>query len=283
MKNYIKHHNHHEKAKGNLLFTFICNFTFNIIVIFGGLVTNSMAILADCMHDLTDTFSIGIAYILEKVSSKDKNNSYTYGYQRFSILGAVLTSVFVIVISFFVLFESIQRLFAIITPDAQGMLAIAILGIIFKGISVYKLHGGITFNEKAILFHLLSDIFEWIAILIISVILMFYDIPYLDPLVSIGISLWLIYNLSKTLYKSLSVFLQKVPHNFNIEEIKEKILDITNVEKIEDFHIWSLDGIESVVTLKLKIKGHNENQIKEKLYDIFFDYDVVDLTVEFLR
>ena len=76
-------HNHHEKASGNLLFVFILNLFFNIIVIIGSIITNSMAIFADCLHDMTDTISIGISWILEKISTKDRNDIYSYGYEIF--------------------------------------------------------------------------------------------------------------------------------------------------------------------------------------------------------
>ena len=183
-------HHHHKKAGENLAFVFFMNLAFNIIVIAGGLATNSMAILADCIHDLSDTISIAFAWFLERIAQRDS-----------------------------------PRLFAPESVDAGGMLMVAIVGIVFKLISVHRLYGGETFNEKAILFHQLGDVFEWVAILILSVVLMFWDgAPYLDPFVSIGIALWLIVNLGRNLYKSVEVLLQKTPNHFDVEEFKESIL-----------------------------------------------------------
>ena len=140
----IEHnHEHHEKATGNLLFVFILNIIFNVVVIFGGLITNSVAILADCLHDLSDTISVGLAWVLEHISQKNPNESYTYGYQRFSILGAVITSIFVIIVSVVVVYESVSRLLNPVAPEAGWMLLVAIVGIIFKGVSVFKLHKGL--------------------------------------------------------------------------------------------------------------------------------------------
>lgn len=276
-------HHHHKKAGQNLAFVFFMNLTFNIIVIVGGLATNSMAILADCIHDLADTISIALAWTLEKVSQKDSNEKYSYGYQRFSILGAVIISVFVIVMAFVILSEAIPLLFSPEDVDAEGMLLVAIVGIIFKSVSVYRLHGGETFNEKAILFHQLGDVFEWVAILVLSIVLMFWKgAPYLDPFVSIGIALWLIFNLGRNLYKSLEVLLQKTPDNFDIEEFKSQIMAIDGIMAIENFHIWSLDGIDSVMTLKVKADfGKNAEEIKEEIHDISKEYHIVDITIEF--
>lgn len=279
----IDTHHHHKKAGENLAFVFFMNLAFNIIVIIGGLATNSMAILADCIHDMSDTISIALAWLLEHVSQRDSTDRYSYGYQRFSILGAVIISVFVIIMALVILQEAIPRLFAPQGVDAGGMLLVAVVGIIFKSISVYRLHGGETFNEKAILFHQLGDVFEWVAILILSVVLMFWDgAPYFDPFVSIGIALWLIFNLGRNLYKAIEVLLQKTPDNFDVIEFKSQILSIEGVKGIDDFHIWSLDGIDSVMTLKVDVDfGKNVGEIKKEIYAISNNYHVVDITIEF--
>ena len=278
----IDTHHHHKKAGENLAFVFFMNLAFNIIVIVGGLATNSMAILADCIHDLSDTISIALAWALEHVAQKDSTDKYSYGYQRFSILGAVIISVFVIIMALIILQEAIPRLFSPEGVDANGMLLVAIVGIIFKSISVYRLHEGETFNEKAILLHQLGDVFEWVAILILSLVLMFWDgAPYLDPFVSIGIALWLIFNLGRNLYKSVEVLLQKTPDNFDVGEFKTEILRIEGVKNIDDFHIWSLDGIDSVMTLKVNVDfGKDVEVIKKEIYNISNKYHVVDITIE---
>ena len=279
----IDKHHHHKKAGENLAFVFFMNLVFNIIVILGGLATNSMAILADCIHDMSDTISIALAWALEKVAQKDSTDKYSYGYQRFSILGAVIISVFVIFMAFVILSEAIPRLFSPEGVDAGGMLIVAIIGLVFKSISVHRLHKGETFNEKAILFHQLGDVFEWVAILILSLILMFWDgAPYLDPFVSIGIALWLIFNLGRNLYKSIEVLLQKTPDNFDVDDFKSQILAIEGVLQIEDFHIWSLDGIDSVMTLKVDVDFDRDVEgIKKEIYSISNRYHVVDITIEF--
>ena len=276
-------HHHHKKAGKNLAFVFFMNLAFNIIVVIGALSTNSMAILSDFIHDLSDTISIAVSWFLERVSQKDSSDNYSYGYQRFSILGAVITSVFVIFMAFVILSEAIPRIFAPEGVDAGGMLVIAVIGIIFKSLSVYKLHHGETFNEKAIFFHQLGDIFEWVAILILSIVLMFWEgASYLDPFVSIGIAVWLIFNLGRNLIKSLQVLLQKTPNHFDINEFRTSINSIEGVRTIDDFHAWSLDGIDSVLTLKVSIDDWNmREEIKKEIYTIASKYHIVDITIEF--
>ena len=278
----IDTHHHHKKAGENLAFVFFMNLAFNIIVIIGGLATNSMAILSDCIHDLADTVSIALAWFLERIAQKDYSEKYSYGYQRFSVLGAVIISVFVIIMALIILNEAIPRLFAPEEVDAGGLLIVALIGIVFKSLSVYRLHHGETFNEKAILLHQLGDVFEWIAILVLSLLLMFWDgAPYLDPFVSIGIALWLIFNLGRNMIKSFQVLLQKTPDNFDVGEFKQSIEAIDGVNAIEDFHIWSLDGIDSVMTLKVDVDfARNVGEIKEEIYKVSNRYHVVDITIE---
>ncbi len=274
---------HHKKAGQNLAFVFFMNLTFNIIVILGGLATNSMAILSDCIHDLSDTISIALAWYLERIAQKESTYKYSYGYQRFSILGAVIISIFVIVMAFVILSEAISRLFSPEGVDAQGMFIIAIIGLIFKSISVYRLHRGETFNEKAIFFHQMGDIFEWITILILSIVLMFWKgAQYLDQFISIGIAVWLIFNLGRNLIKSVQVLLQKTPDSFDVDEFKTLINNIEGVVAIEDFHVWSLDGIDSVLTIKVVIDNwNNQEEIKKEIYDFASKYHIIDITIEF--
>ena len=278
----IDTHHHHKKAGENLAFVFFINLAFNIVVIVAALATNSMAILADFIHDASDTISIALAWFLEHVAQRDSTDNYSYGYQRFSILGAVIISIFVIIMAFVILSEAIPRLFAPEGVDAGGMLAVAIVGIVFKFVSVYRLHKGETYNEKAIFFHQLGDIFEWVAILILSLVLMFWEgAQYLDPFVSIGIALWLIFNLGRNLYKSIEVLLQKTPDYFDVDEFRQSIEDIEGVNAIDDFHIWSLDGIDSVMTLKVDVDfGKDVGEIKKEIYAISKKYHVVDITIE---
>ena len=113
------------------------------------------------------------------------------------------------------------------------------------------------------------------------VLILWDGAPYLDPFVSICIALWLIFNLGRNLYKSVEVLLQKTPDYFDVAEFKSRILAIDGVNSIEDFHIWSLDGIDSVMTLKVDVDfGKNVENIKKEIYSISSDYHVVDITIE---
>ena len=137
--------------------------------------------------------------------------------------------------------------------------------------------------KKVILFHLLGDVFGWVAILIISVILMFWNVSFLDPLLSLIISLWLLYNMGKALHESVCVLLQKSPKNIDVSEVKSQIESLNHVDNISDMHLWSLDGIDSILTLKISIDDvNNGDEVKNEIQTIASNYHIVDTTVEFM-
>ncbi len=280
-------HDYSKQATKNLSFALILNLIFNIIVILGGIFTNSVAILTDAIHDLGDTLAIIIAWIMQKISQKKGNEKFTYGYKRFSVLGAVITSTIVICACTIVLYEAIERIFSPELSSPEGMIIVAILGIIFKGLSVYTLYHGKTFNERSILVHLTGDVVEWILVLILSLVLFLNNYPLLDPIASILISIWIIYNLGKNLYKSLKVILQGAPDDFNIQEFKKEIQRIDGVKGISDLHVWSMDGISHILTIKIMVSRETDlltlSHIKYHINEIAIKYEIYDSTVEFLH
>ncbi|OWT32692.1 metal transporter [Methanobrevibacter sp. 87.7] len=276
---------YHTEAKSHILVTFFLSLIFNFIIIFGGIYTNSVAIVSDAIHDLSDTFCLLVSWFLEKYSLKKKNDKYTYGYQRLSVLGAVITSCAVIFASIIVIYESLTRLLTIVTPDAKGMFVFAIIGIVFKGYSVYKVYKGQTYNEKAISYHMFGDVLRWVAILVLSILLMFWNLAILDPIISLLIAIWLIYALGKTLVDSFRVLLQKVPSNYSFDKLKEEISEIDGVEEVVDLHLWSLDGIDQIITAKLRVNTKNCNDladIRHKVDHISGEFNASESTVEFI-
>jgi len=214
----------YHKAAENISFAFFLNIIFMVIVGIGAVFTNSMAILADLLHGLSDTFALGFSWFFQQFSEKENDEKFTYGYRRFSLLGAVITSSIVIIGSFLILVESVSRLFAPVEPHASGMVLVAIFAIFLKTLSIWKIRGGKTLNERAVSIHLIGDLMGWIALLIVGGILIFFNIPILDVLLSIAITIWMIYNLAKTLLYSFKILLLHSPENINQKKLKKDIL-----------------------------------------------------------
>jgi len=252
--------------------------------VFGGLYTNSVAILSDALHDFGDSVSLGVAWYLQKVSGKGPDKYYSYGYKRFSLLGALFISLILLIGSIFVIKECVERILEPQTPNAQGMFALAILGIIVNGIAVLRLKKGTSINERAVTLHMLEDVLGWIAVLIVSIVMMFVDLPILDPLLSIGISLWILSNIYKNLKATLHVFLQQVPQNIDLAGLKTNILQLNQVTSLHDVHLWTLDGESHILTLHIvteaDITMEQQCLIKQQIRELCKEAAIGHVTME---
>ena len=239
-------HQHIDNGKdqdtGRLKLAFFLNLFFAIVELIGGIITNSVAILSDAMHDLGDSVSLGSSWIFQNVSKRKRDRKYSYGYRRFSVLGALLNSLVLFGGSVLILYEAIPRLFNPEMPDAKGMLILAAIGILVNGLAVIKLKGGSSLNERAVRLHLLEDVLGWIAILIGGILLMFWEIPIIDPILSIMISVYILYNVFRNIRDVLSIFLQAKPGDVEIRDLEKSFSELSGIINAHDLHIWSMDG-----------------------------------------
>lgn len=213
------HHHDHKPVGKNLKLAFFLNVGFTIFEIIGGFYVNSVAIISDAVHDLGDSLSLGTAWYLQQKSSKGSNARFSFGYKRFSLLGALINSLVLIAGSIYIIIEAVGRIIEPEHSNAQGMIVFAIFGMAVNGFAAYKLSGGKTMNEKVVSWHLLEDVLGWAAVLVVGVILLFKDIHYLDPALSLLITLYILWNVIKRLKDTLFIFLQAVPENINLAEI----------------------------------------------------------------
>ncbi|MDL2297135.1 cation diffusion facilitator family transporter [Bacteroidales bacterium OttesenSCG-928-B11] len=248
------HGHHHHSASKNIAVAFFLNISFTIIEFIGGFLTNSVAIISDAVHDLGDSFSLALSWYFEKVAKRSPNKKYTYGYKRFSLLGAVINSTILLVGSAFVIIESVKRVMDPQEVHAKGMLLLAVLGVVINGIAVLKTRKGEGVNERVVSLHLLEDVLGWAAVLVVSIVMIFVDVPILDPLLSIGIAIFILYNVYRNLKTSLNVMLQGVPDDVNVDHLKKKLLLINEIEAIHDFHVWSMDSQYNVASMHVVLK-----------------------------
>lgn len=272
------------KSSGNIITAFLLNLVFALIELAGGLYTNSVAILSDALHDFGDSLSLGVAYYLQKKSEKRGDNKYTYGYKRFSLLGSLFISVVLIVSSVFIVKESIERLISPQEANATGMLILSILGIIVNGAAVLKLKKGTSHNERAVTLHMMEDLLGWAAVLTGSIIMMFADVPFIDPLMSILITIWVLTNVYRNLRDTMRIMLQEVPRQVDIEVIEKKIMSIEGVLSVHDLHIWTLDGENHILTFHLVTIGSAGTEsichIKERVRNMLYKEGIGHVTIE---
>jgi cobalt-zinc-cadmium efflux system protein len=279
----MAHTHHHNES--NLKLAFFLNFGFAIAEIIGGYLINSISIMADALHDLGDSVSLAISWRLEKLSEKGGDEKYSYGYKRFSLLSAFVGAFILIAGSIIVITEAIQRLQNRQLPDARGMLVFAIFGIAINGFAAFRAGRGKNLNSRIVYWHLLEDAIGWVAVLIVSLVLLVKDIYILDPLLSLLVSGFVLLNVAKNIKKTINLFLQGVPESIQIPEIEAEFLKMEKVKDIHHTHIWSLDGEHHVLTthivLSLDSKKEDIRRIKDKIRKLTGQYDLAHTTIEF--
>ena len=248
------HHNHDHGGEGNIRLAFFLNLSFTIAEIIGGILTNSMAILSDALHDLGDSISLGMAWYFQRFSRKGPDAEYSFGYARFSLLGALINSVVLVAGSALVLSRSIPRIFRPQEVHPEGMVLFALLGILVNGAAVLRLRKGKSLNEKVVSWHLLEDVLGWIAVLIAGVVMLFADLPVLDPLLSVGITLFVLFNVLKNVRELMRVLLQGVPRGVSVTELEEAIGKVPHVAAVYHTHLWSLEGERNQLTTHILVE-----------------------------
>lgn len=267
------------KTDRNILIAFLLNATFSIFEFIGGMITDSIAIFSDAVHDLGDSISIGFAYALEKISKKAPDNTHTYGYLRYSVLGSLITTVILITGSAFVVYNAILRIISPVKINYDGMIIFAIIGAAVNFIASYFTSGGHSLNQKSVNLHMLEDMLGWVVVLTGAIIMKFTDMVYIDPIMSIGVAVFIFINASKNLMSILDLFLEKTPKSVNIDEIYENLIEIEGVEGTHHFHIRSLDGFNNIATVHV-ITDSNASIIKNAVKDKLKEHGINHTTVE---
>src|SRR5690554_456348 len=278
------HDNQNSDVK-NIKTAFFLNLSFTIIEIIGGIVTNSVAILSDAVHDLGDSFTLGLSWYFQKLSKKPRSNVFTYGYKRFSLLGAIINSLILLVGSVVILLHAIPRLLQPQQPDVKGMILLAIIGVIINGLAVLRLRKGSSINERVVSLHLMEDVLGWIAVLVGAVIMYFINAPIIDPILSIGITLYIFFNVFRNIRESLRIILQGSPVKINIDEVKKILLSLTYVDSIHDLHVWSVDGEFNILTIHIVLNKDFTifylQELKKDIRRSMLNLGVQHCTIEF--
>ena len=268
------------KTERNILVAFLLNLIFSLFELFGGFFTNSVAIISDAVHDFGDSISIGISYFLEKKSKRKPDNKYTYGYTRYSILGAFITNTILITGSVLVIVNAIERIINPIEINYNGMIIFAIFGTLINFLAAYFTKDGDSLNQKAVNLHMLEDVLGWIVVLIGAISMKFTNINLIDSILSIGVAIFILIHALKSFKKILDLFLTKTPNDVNIEHLKEHLLKIDNVIDIHHIHIWSMDGFNNYATMHLVTKTEDIKKLKQEVREELEVHGINHVTIE---
>ncbi len=279
---------HSAGATKNIATAFALNLGFAVVELVGGIATNSVAILSDAVHDFGDSVSLGVAWIFQKRSQRGRDARFSYGYKRFSLLGSVFLSGVLLVSSIFIVIEAVRRLGEPQAVHAGGMFWLSVVGIAVNGAAALRLKRGSTHNERAAFLHIMEDVLGWVAVLVASTVMIFVDHPatrLLDPVISLSITAWVVWNVWKNLRDTFRILLQGVPEEIDTERLTAEICALDGVVDIHDLHLWSQDGSTHVMTLHVVVADdltiENLRQIKEKIRAIARNHGADHVTVEF--
>ena len=267
------------KTQTKILVAFVLNFAFSIFEFIGGAITGSVAIVSDAIHDLGDAMSIGISYFLEKKSKKQPDDKYTYGYARFSVIGGVITTVILLVGSATVIYNAVLRIFNPVEINYDGMIIFAIFGVIINFSAAYFTSGGHSINQRAVNLHMLEDVLGWAVVLIGALVMKFTDFAIIDPIMSIGVAVFILINAVKNLKEVVDLFLEKLPPHLHIDEIKEHICEIDGVAGVHHIHIWSMDGQSNYATMHVVCTGEAQ-EVKHKIREELKEHGINHVTLE---
>ena len=283
--NHSHGHGHNHGGEGNIGVAFFLNVSFTVIELVGGIFTNSIAIVSDAVHDFGDSLSLALAWYFQKLSKKGSTKQYSYGYKRFSLLGAIINSVVLVVGSVYILSEAIPRLFAPEPTDAKGMFILAVVGIVINGIAVLRTRKASSINERVVSLHLLEDVLGWAAVLIGSAVMYFTNLTIIDPILSVIIALFVLFNVFKNIRQVLSILLQGASAEIEAEHITEHIKEFPPVANVHDLHIWSLDEGYHVLTVHVTVKEalpmNKLAELKNQIRSMLKDEEVQHATIEF--
>lgn len=263
------HHHHHntpDNPTRNIGLAFFLNLGFAALELVGGLYTNSLAVLSDALHDFGDALSLGVGYILQKKSTEGPSETYSYGKRRLSLLSACLSGMVIAGGAIYIVIESIMGFNEPREPNGMGMFGLAVFGIAMNGFAAWKLGHGHTHNEKILRWHLIEDVLGWVAVLIGSILIYFFDWVWIDPLLAIGISLFVLYNVTRHLADTVNLFLQANPNPEGLRAFRAQIDALDEIDEIHDVHFWSLDGVRHILSLHAVIKNvDHAEKVKEQI------------------
>lgn len=285
----IKSHDAHtdfsdpEQSMKNIRIVFFLNLFFSIFEVVFGLLFNSVAILSDAIHDFGDSVSVGLSWFFQKYAQKEPSNRFSFGHQRFSLMGALITATVLLLGSLLLLTRSVPRLFHPEKVNAEGMLFLSVIAIVLNGYAAWLLSKGSSKNEKVLNIHMLEDLLGWAGVLIVSIILRFTDWYILDPILSIMISIFIFVKTLPLFVSTMHIFLEGVPAHVDLNRLEKDILKIEHVHAVSHLHIWSIDGEENAMNVTIFVSTNDQGEIekiKNKIRFMTWELRVSHSTIE---
>ena len=269
------------KAKYTVWVAFFLNLSYAIVEFIAGGIFGSSAVIADSVHDLGDAIAIGISAFLETISNREEDRRYTLGYKRFSLLGALVTSVILIIGSILVILENITKIFNPQPVNDEGILWLGIIAVSTNVLASLVVRKGKTKNESILSLHFLEDTLGWLAVILMAIILRFTDWYILDSLLSLVISIFILTKALPRFWSALKIFLDAVPEGLETGDLEKDLEALTNVKSVNQLSIWSMDGLENNAIIHLCLEDWEKiMETKEAVRQFLEERGMQNITIE---
>ena len=267
------------KTEKNILIAFLLNLGFSVFEFFGGLFTGSVAILSDAVHDLGDALGIAVSWFLERKSTRTADDTYTYGYARFSVLGSVFTCGILLFGSVGVVVSAIGRLMHPLPIRYDGMILFAVVGVAVNLTAAFVTRKGESLNQKAVNLHMLEDVLTWVVVLIGAVVMRYTDWTVIDPLVSIAVAVYIFVHAIGHLRVVADIFLEKVPDGYSVATVQAQVEAVEGVIRAHHVHLRSIDGYTHAASLHVVAEG-DPAAVKAAVRQALQEKGIAHVTVE---
>lgn len=271
------------KTQRNILIAFLLNIGFAAFELLGGMFTGSVAIISDALHDFGDAISIGVSWFLERKSHSKPDASHSYGYSRYSVLGAAITNLILLVGSGVVIYNAVMRILNPVQIHSNGMILMAVMGAAMNLAAAWFTHGGESLNEKAVNLHMLEDVLGWVVVLVGAIVIRFTNFTLIDPLMSIGVAVFILIHAVQGMGEVLDVFLEKTPRDIDPQEIESHLRHIGPVLDVHHLHVWTLDGTSHCASVHVVAKECDPVRLKAMIRAEFAANEIGHVTIELER
>jgi len=282
----MAHHHHHEVKGKNLIVTILLNVGISLAELIGGILSGSIALISDAIHNFSDVLSLIVSYIAQQLSKKEANEKSTFGYRRSGILAAFINATTLIVLSFYIFYEAIIRLFEPQEVSYDLVIFMAMVSIGVNGLSVLLIKNDAkhSMNMKSAYLHLFGDMITSIAVLIGGVLMKYFQIYWIDPFLSIAIAFYLVYMSWDIFRSSLRIMMQFTPDNMDIQAIAKEVNVIDGVRNIHHIHIWQINEheimFEAHIDFESNIRISEFEEIHERVRTILKKHKINHITLQ---
>jgi cobalt-zinc-cadmium efflux system protein len=271
-------HSHQHEVKGkNLLFSIILNIVITVAQIIGGILSGSLALISDALHNFSDVLSLVFSYIANVLSKKKASLNQTFGYKRAEIIAAFINAISLMIVAIYLIFEASQRFFYPEVIQSNLVIWMSLLGIVANGLSalMLKKDADHNLNMKSAYIHLFTDMMASVAVLIGGILMKYYQIYWIDSVLTFAIAIYLIYIGYDLLVDSIRILMLFTPSNIDIEKIIDEVHKISGVNKLHHIHVWHLNDhelhLEAHLDCAEDIKMSEFNDLLHEIEQVLLD------------